>query len=519
MRNMRWPAACAMGLWLMISAKASACLAPYRSLQWLVTESPLVIVGKVTAVEFAPEEKRTGGDGNAGGNVLGSRARASVATIQVLQVLKGDNGATPVKLRSGPIESCAWDPVHYAFIEGEVRVFVVSGFDAKGAYLRFGGSVRDVSALELVKAALDRAVVQRRRFVDRLAAEAPKALADGEKLAAELARECTSWPKGRSPDDRPEDVARADKARGDAIVAVAKKVETVEAPVIQSAIAVDADPLRHRTWSAHSVWREVAREHLTKHRAAVAAACRVYWRKELARINIAPDHVKAYLDGAKDEDIASLDGPPSLPHLKTPDGEAFTTDFIARYHCGDPGWMFVTYGMKFDSLAKLNPIRAAQTIAAMYGSADESVRRVAERAIDRADGTHFVNLVLERQMDGDVRAWAILDRARNYDEQLKAMVDRAYERYERQGIAEFWESLTAGRCFARVCIAQAIERLARIEQGDGKPLATPEQTQEANRVRQALVGYLEAAKSERLGPPVARPAKEYRRWFDQADGR
>ena len=85
------------------------CVAEFRSTDWQVCQSPLVIVGKV--VEVTPEVLPA----QAEAMYQGGLTRPSVATVEVRELLKGAVEARTIKVSSGPLRSCSPFPAHTAF--------------------------------------------------------------------------------------------------------------------------------------------------------------------------------------------------------------------------------------------------------------------------------------------------------------------------------------------------------------------------------------------------------------------
>src|SRR5689334_18168564 len=93
-----------MGFALGAHAHAPArpsCLAEYRSPEWLVAASPLILVGSIEQVSDDPGEKKP--------HLAESEHAAppTIARVKVLELLKGRYDRPEVRVGSGPIRSCA----------------------------------------------------------------------------------------------------------------------------------------------------------------------------------------------------------------------------------------------------------------------------------------------------------------------------------------------------------------------------------------------------------------------------
>lgn len=85
---------------LVAAAPARACLAEFRSFDWLVGESALIFVGtieKVEKVEPGEEDRRFDEPEEDSGPTL--------ATVRISRVLHGNFSAETLRLRSGPVAS------------------------------------------------------------------------------------------------------------------------------------------------------------------------------------------------------------------------------------------------------------------------------------------------------------------------------------------------------------------------------------------------------------------------------
>ena len=89
----------AIALFAAGSRTASACLAEFRSFDWIVGHSALIFVGEVTRVEKLPAGRADEGEDGPGADP------PTMATIRVKRVLHGEYSREEITLRSGPVAS------------------------------------------------------------------------------------------------------------------------------------------------------------------------------------------------------------------------------------------------------------------------------------------------------------------------------------------------------------------------------------------------------------------------------
>lgn len=538
MRQLRDLALAAV-VWVVLGAAApvaSACLAHYCSAEHNVARSPLIVLAEVVKVEqrpFPPEVSKDFLDPDG--------PTPSVATLRVTRVLKGEwDPKKELRLHSGPIGSCAPYPVHYGFTAGEARIFLVCQFDPDGtARLTRSGSVHDLTDLQMIESRLDRLRAHREHVLALARRDWPQHAGAGAGLHQKLAGLRNGWPSfvpraggsglfdlSKRPEPTEQEKAR-ERAFDAARAVLGAELKDADARALLVALALDAD---RPTWSAHSLWGSVQYD---LRQTLPADWVRAYWRDLLLRAGVADADARACLDalGPRGLDLRP-DFPLDLPFANDPlPGGTFTTDFILRYHAYDRGFMFVNYGMRFDSLANLDPARAGDLVRSLWNSDDPKLHLVAYRTVERVPGTAFAAFVADRMIQGDRPGdWRALvnERAQRKgqpddgDARLGAMVAAAHSgRYSGWGIATFWRAMRRGECFEPVCIREAIARLAALEKSGPLPgaQAKPDDRRDEDRFRpemiDALRDYLDAAQAARKPRAASRPtADDYRKGLD-----
>lgn len=164
----------AMGVHL-AACDARACLAEYRSPDWQVAHSPLVIIGKVEKVEKGKVANAEQERGLWSKNLNKHEPKPSIATVRIMRILKGNYPKTHVRIGSGPIRSCAFHEVHCSFHVGDQWVCILPSYPRDGAVaLLWGGSVRSLRETEMVESQVARAIAYRDTYLNELQRENPK---------------------------------------------------------------------------------------------------------------------------------------------------------------------------------------------------------------------------------------------------------------------------------------------------------------------------------------------------------
>lgn len=471
---------------LTFPSQGQACLANYRSPESLAVSSPLILVGEITSVEDGPPLKFKGMFGMEN---HGDDGKFTIATVQVLRVIKGTYKDRTIQIGSGPIASCAPYAVFTRFTKGEKFVFLLPEEPFEGfACLRKQGSMREVGDTELIESCLARATQYKASYLALVKRDAPQVYADGVALAKKMTKAVSNWPKqkcvkhssegqqeaivdasGRivvsttpasqpatAPDEEAyytfEDTPEREKAIG----ALADELSKVKIEVIRTALAI---AWVESTWPREHIWEQAMGRLAEKRADEILPSRRAYFRGILEAAGVEKKYVDSYLKAAK-IDKGPLVFPVQLPDAfnKKLEPEDFTTEFILFYHQYDRGSMFIWYGMGFESLKDLQAARVADAIPAMCGSKDERLSLVGFRAIQYAHGDEFVGTIVSEMMGKTPYAWRYLvveDKERT-QKRLKALAElgKSYD--------GFWMALENTRCFAPVLIDTAVSELKEV---------------------------------------------------------
>ncbi len=464
-----------------LSAPAAACLGHYYSPEALVANAALIIVGRVEAIDESPKEEaatRPRGIPLGARRIDSDEPRLTEAKVRVLEVLQGEYASPDIRIKSGPIHSCAPWEVHMPFTKGETRIFFLPDHPAEGrARLRYGGSMRSLGDREMVESRIDRYRVHIARYLSRIRRELPEVYQGAERFLKRMSEGTAAHG----------DFCATNTAGG----AIERRFPGISIDIYRTMRVLSLSDTGYRdVWRNNTCAREIE-EQLSKDRDAVERDMRRQVRRDLTALGMDGRTIGEYLGAV--EGSWSLGFPFAVPYLdrRKAGPAARTTHFIYQFHAYDRGAMYPGYGMDFDSLAALDPRRLESLIPAMLGSADRYLSLVAYRAVERIPGTALVPAVFER-LDEDPSAWRMLkhpDKPSETDRRLQRMTALAPEVYTPWGYATFWDRLRVGECFEGRVIGAAEQALAskKIKGTDG----------EVKRIREAIRGYLKAAKQGR----------------------
>jgi hypothetical protein len=163
-----------------LAPAAWACFSGYRSLDFQVAESPLILIGSIIDVRPDPtlssrESRRREG------------VEPAVANVRVIRVLKGRWAGSNILVGSGPIASCSPSEEYMTFQPGRTHIFILPTLPREGkAVLEYWGSLLDMVNLERVEARLNRARQFRADHLKSLRRSSPKYLEAAQILFGEI---------------------------------------------------------------------------------------------------------------------------------------------------------------------------------------------------------------------------------------------------------------------------------------------------------------------------------------------
>jgi hypothetical protein len=533
----------AIGLITHLSAvPAHACMAEYRSPDWQVANSPLIVIGEIEKIE----------DGKVSNAQMARDVpqppptKPTVATVRIVRLLKGQYPGTRLRIGSGPIRNCATWEVHCTFQKGMRMIFILPAYPNKGGEvaLLWGASMRPLTDMQMVESRIARSIAYRDAYLNKLKKERPNIYAAAVAFADEMQNASQKWPeitfvekgKGGVPVTEKEVLARIAKDKtleweiSDQFFAaapdIAKKVATTHIEVLRAAHAVRWLNQETAPWWDRYIWQLVLNEMARSREPKVAAYERARIRATLTDLGVEKDHIDTYLAAAAESntfpDWSAF--PPQLPDADF-EKDAQSTHFIVQYFAYDRGAMFADYAISQGKLANLDPARVGYLIEALYHDDDQNLRLVAMSAISQIRGTAFVGVVLNEVVCNDqVKAWRCLVHPDDPNEtatRLGAMIDLASKTLTPGNMPYLWHSLRAGGCFESACIEKAVAALAETEKAtpkkkpDGK---SESDADDAEHERESLVAalreYLAAARANRENAKPPTPsAAEYRQWF------
>jgi hypothetical protein len=487
---------------LAVSARpCEACLACYRSPDWLAAESPLVLIGEVADVKeprkgHAQQESLWGSD---------DLAKPSTAVVRVLTVLKGTCKEEKLEIGSGPVPSCA-GAFHYGFEKGDTRIFMLPALPVKGyAALAEQGSLRDLSQREMIENRILRAAEFKRAYLAEVGRETPDVAAAAERICKRLATLVNAWPEQRlaKSEDYPEGYLEDTEDVEKAVEEVAKGLAGEKIETLRTALAmVWSDGAAD--WPRHNVWHKALRLLSDRRADDIAVSRLAYYKRVLTQAGVDASYVETYLKSLKPADMRSqLDFPVPNPNPygHELEGDILTTDFILRFSSCLRGDMFQDYGMQSEQLASLKPARLKPVLPAICGSDDGRLARVGYWAIEHMPGNDYVRIMLDDVLNGKTEAWQYLagrDHRGSATRRLRFLVSLARKELPPQGLERFWEQVARGGCFNPAVVEGAMDHLEQLEKDRARNVKQTKEGRQPDtrRIDAAMEGvrfFLEAA--------------------------
>jgi hypothetical protein len=359
-----------VGVLATVSTAGRACILEFRSADWQVAESPLVVVATVTRVTpeaIPPQWANTFRNG---------LIAPSTATIRVEQALKGIAPGESFPVHCGPIRSCAPYPVHLRVEVGKSYIFLLTPAE-DGYRLAWAGSLLESSALASVQDSVARCKAWRAEYLGRVGQQSPAVLQAASALDAELTQAAKAWPAHRQEaltpaellhgtSDDPTSTAAADGLLG--------TLRSASPAVIQTALALDFT--RPAGWSRDPLWQDVVLRYADEHGKEIAALHQAEWVRLLTAAGVNAEQQHTYFARIDQEgDSLPLAFPIPLPdpltHLR---GETLTTDFLLRAQGFDRGQLYFAYGLQPDALATLNRDRLRSLLPTLLASTNDHLR-------------------------------------------------------------------------------------------------------------------------------------------------
>ena len=503
---------------ILSSANAAvACLACYRSPDWLTSNSPLVFVGEVLDVKELPAP-----EGNQSKRPGRSPSKASIATVRVLRVLKGTWKAETMDVHSGPLGSCnPFEEAHYTFTKGDKSIFILPCKPSGGtARLQHAGSLLGLEDMELVESCLNRAIVHQAEYLRDIRRDQPETYqaaaallqairADSDKWLADLT--LTTERAIELATARREEDAWQQKVQA-AGQALAKELSKHKVETVRTALAL-AWLDDSNIWWSHPVWGQANGKYSSSRHTELIQSRKSYYAGVLARAGVEKKYIQEYLKDAEDSAIrSSVDFPVLGPSFarKEHSSDWETTEFILASSLFHRGMMFVHYGMRFDHLRKLNAKRLADVVPALCNSLDQRLSLVGYRAIERLPGDIFVKFIFGNMLDKSPSQWRYLidDKdARITADRLKALA-RVGKEYGPFAESMFWSALTTSGCDEPALIEEAIASLRERE-------AAKEKVQEKDFAAGSIRRFLDRNMQDRTDQDkdARMTAAQYETWF------
>jgi hypothetical protein len=361
-----------------MSPLARACILEFRSADWQVAESPLVIVATVDSVTPDPLPPQLAATFRNG------LIAPSTATVTIQRLLKGTSASQTLSIRCGPIRSCAPYPVHLRVEPGKSYIFLLTATADDAYQLAWAGSLQEMAALPSIQDSLARCEAWRAAHLARVGQESPATLQAATALDVALTNAAKEWPARTQEASTPAELLHGtsdDAASTSAADAVLRRLEGATPAVVQTALAIDFG--RTGGWSRQPLGQSVVLRYSDLHTREIAALQRAEWTRLLTAAGATPDQQRDYFARVdQEEEPLPLAFPIPLPDPFTRiRGENLTTDFLLRSQGFDRGQLYFSYGMQPDALATLNRDRIRGLLPVLLANANDHLKWAGTTAV------------------------------------------------------------------------------------------------------------------------------------------
>ena len=518
--------------WLGAPLPTRACMGCWQSMERRVLYCPLIAVGEVQKVvphAPPPPAVRTDEDllaFDAWYEQFGD-GPLTVATVNILNVLKGTRPTTPVQVLSVNRDSHGGAHQH-SFLPGERLLFL---FQEAPALAKPGQPLNaDIYALSMtdeVENQVLRARALPEKYLRKLSAEQPAVYASALQLTADMKKSCVAWPA--SKDDSA--VFSNDVATCTARDRLVEKLSAYPAEVIFAARAMGWFPDQEPSWAGHAVWAEACHHYELHHKQETHAVIEKWLRNALQQAGVEQPWMNDYLKAGLWEETlffpvglkSSFDKPPDketlTTHLLLCQQDYFRNDLLMRL-LWPPG-----------NRRAVNLQRLRHSTFSAYALL---------RFVEKLDAAHL-DILLEALLDADYEVRErLLGRVNS---EAPALWPQLIQLGSAQSWNKFWDCMDCASAFQEICIQEALARLAAEEQRqpvederiqllkrskhshleEHKPNLIECAASEAYKKKSAVYHFLRyalEARAEQLGlKPVvsddAWTAEQFRAWFRQ----
>lgn len=488
---------------------AFACLAEFRSVDWLVARSPLVFDGVVEEVQPLPVARSARRPSS-------EDEQPSLAKVRIQRLLKGSWDEEFVLVRSGPVRSCVPRNFHFTFRVGDRRLFIAPYYPQDGEFqVVWGRSVLPPTDVAVVEAKIAAAQHYARKYLAELRRDRPEDYREAATLAQLMHRESHNWAPVRyvSHSVNCGYVYAGDSAaEGKLIAALVAELSQHSLLAIRGAAAFDWQREGPLPWPQHPIWEAAIEQVSGQRQGELAELERKYAARILKQAGMTAAEIERALVAFADENRFTIGFPPRLAYGRDLD---VTTSFVLAFHHADQGMMVPAFAGNFstESLQQLNAARVKRMVLDLCSSDQERLRWLGWRAIAEVLGDAFADVVYDDMVSGKhYGTWRalVVENQATTQVRLAALLAEAERRHSDGPEPMFWSSLLDGTCFEKVFVDRAIELLA------------PEPAQGGNQppdyVQQVLRNYLDAALAHhRLQTRTTRSADDYRRELAKQD--
>jgi hypothetical protein len=359
-----------------LALPSRACILEFRSADWQVAESPLVIVGQVTktAPDPIPPQFAT--------TFRNGLIAPSAATVTIQRLLKGNSPSPTLIIHCGPIRSCAPYPVHLQADVGKSFIFILTPSADDSYQLAWAGSLQDLAALPAIQDSIARCDAWRTDYLDRMGKQNPAMMQAAIGLDAALLTAAKTWPQHAQEALTPGELLHgiSDDAASTATVdSLLKTLQATDPSTIQTALAIDF--ARPAGWSRHPLWQDASLRYADAHTKEIATLHQAEWTRLLTIGGATPAQIHDYFSRV-DQEEEPLAFPIPLPdpftHIR---GENLTTDFLLRSQGFDRGQLYFSYGLQPDALATLDRQRVKTLIPVLLASSNDHLKWAATTAL------------------------------------------------------------------------------------------------------------------------------------------
>ncbi|MCA9315517.1 MAG: hypothetical protein H6806_12730 [Planctomycetes bacterium] len=357
---------------------AESCPACYRSLDWQVGHARWIVAGRVEVLDELPRL--------AGKDLPPPEAGPAIATVRVMEVLRGPEITSPIDVRTGPVHTCSmFEDSYVALAHGEAYVFFFHERDPRTGLFEVvnASDVVPLTQLDDVRRHLHAADAFRRAFLEDLEARHPEDAVAARALVEELRGTAPTWPAAEPPPapaprerrpewTRPPASSPTKERRVAARVQLLARLEHVPLRVVVGALAQAWLREDLAGWQHEDVLDSALRHLEKERRGDVRRLQHEEWTRLLTATGEPPERIDSFLTWATERVKGSggVSFPVAMPRLSGAEGSVLATGLRLVAASDNPG-LLVRQSPNYTSrLQTLDPRDLDLLVPGLLGRAD-----------------------------------------------------------------------------------------------------------------------------------------------------